>query len=176
MFLLTLSVNLKLDEVTPREVHLSITQPDEAPWADYVLEIAGRDGPEILEPVKAGDVTKVSIDRLEPGTPYRVRVRPVKDKTEDQVWIDEATFDTPGEGHTGSNYNARHPIFSYQESKENQQSSENPQEVIQKNQPPTPPSSPLKLPSLTLPPSAMLIVPCGGQHFRFSSHSGRLSL
>ena len=111
MFLLPLSVNLKLDEVTPREVHLSIIQPDDAPWAAYVLEIAGREGPEILEPVKAGDVTKVSIDRLEPGTQYRVRVRPVKDKTEPQVWIDEVTFDTPGEGHTGSNYNARHPNF-----------------------------------------------------------------
>ena len=67
MFLLPLSVNLKLDEVTPREVHLSITQPDEAPWAAYVLEVEGRDGPEILEPVKAGDVTKVSISSIVVG-------------------------------------------------------------------------------------------------------------
>ena len=95
-----------MDEITPREVHLSINQPDEAPWAAYILEIADCVGPEIQEPVKAGNVTKVSIDDLEPGTPYRVRVRPVKDKTEPQVWIGEATFDTPGEAHTGSIINA----------------------------------------------------------------------
>ena len=87
-------------------MHLSINQPDEAPWAAYILEIADRVGPDIQEPVKAGNVTKVSIDDLEPGTPYRVRVRPVKDKTEPKVWIDEATFDTPGEAHTGSIINA----------------------------------------------------------------------
>ena len=106
------SVTLRLDEITPREVHLSITQPDEAPWAAYILEIADRVGPEILEPVKERNVTKVRIDDLEPGTPYRVRVRPVKDK-EPPVWIGEVTFNTPGETRTGSKHSLGMRIWLY---------------------------------------------------------------
>ena len=89
---------------------MSITQPDDPPWAAYVLEITDpSEVIEIKEPAEKGNVTKFTLDRLDPGTPYGVRVRPVKDMDELPIWIHELTFDTPGEVHTYSGNKMRLP-------------------------------------------------------------------
>ena len=101
------------EPIKPREALLSITQPDDPHWAAYILEITDPNQViEIKEPAEEGNATKFSLDRLHPGTPYRVRVRPVKDMDELPIWIHELTFDTPGESHTYPRNKMRLPNFS----------------------------------------------------------------
>ena len=91
-------------ETKPREVELSVTKSDDGHWAAYITELVNLRN---LKPVEhrwlanTGPVTRITLPPLEPGTPYRVRVRPVQYFTEPNIWIDEATFNTRGE-HTTS--------------------------------------------------------------------------
>ena len=98
------TVLLRVLETKPREVELSVTKSDDGHWAAYITELVNLRNLKPLEFRKAtnsGRVTRITLHQLEPGTPYRVRVRPVENFKELPIWIDETTFNTRGE-HTTS--------------------------------------------------------------------------
>ena len=98
------TVNLRVVKTKPREVELSVTKSDDGHWAVYITELVNLRNLKPLEnrwPTEPGPVTWITLPPLEPGTPYRVRVRPSENLKEPPIWIDEATFETPGK-HTAA--------------------------------------------------------------------------
>ena len=94
------TVLLRVVEIKPRKTELSVTKSDDGHWAAYITELVNLRNLKPLEFRKAaesGRVTRITLPQLEPGTPYRVRVRPVENFNEPPIWIDEAIFNTPGE-------------------------------------------------------------------------------
>ena len=96
------TVDLEVGKPKAREVDLLVRKLYKAEWKFYITELLNlrtlRHALESRWDAEPGPVTKITLpsSQLEPGTPHRVRVRPAENLKEAPIWIDEATFKTPG--------------------------------------------------------------------------------